>query len=237
MKKNLSLTKLILCLGAVLHLFFPSLKLQAESILSEKFEAPLSTDQWRATKNSINSGEGILTITSSGAEEKYAVAYVSTVNPLEKLNFLNNDVSILLTNLTIHGSASPNDRIFQLIIGTDTYDDNASGMLTLRITAAGGLIFIITEKGAKSPILKYLGSSVSFPIKSLKLTLKESGAVLSIDDASGISEQNIPFPALPTPWKKASPYLRLQCMRAPTSGDAQVILGGVSIDANPRTTK
>ena len=235
MKTRIPLTRIVLCVVAA----FCSLssRLPAESVIDEKFEANLSPQQWKFKKGEMSSGEGVLTLKAGGPEEQYQVMYIATAAPSEKLNFIKNEVTIKLANLAINGSAPADKRICMLILGSDNYEDTSTGMLTLRIPAEGNLLLTIVEKGTDLPQVRHLLSPVSLPIKSLTLTLRSSGATLVLEDAAGTSEQDIPFPSLPALWEQASPYLRLQCMRAPSSGDVQETLEGLRVDSIPAPTK
>jgi len=209
---------------------FPLL-MQAESVVKETFDAPLSPDQWKVIPpDAANAAEGALTLNSSGPEGKYAVVLVRSAQPLDRLNFVKNTVAITLSELDLKGSASPEIQIFQLIMGSDTADDQPSSMFQLRIAAAGSLILSIQDKGASSPVLKYMGS-VTLPVKNLKVVLNASQAILSIEDASGKSEQTLPFTSAPTAWATSAPYIRIQSQRNPGPGDLRVTLHGLSVDS------
>jgi hypothetical protein len=219
--------------GASFCLASLPLSSQAESVIKETFEAPLAPTDWKIDpKGAANAAEGVLTLNSAGPANQYAVVTVKSATPSEKLNFVKNAVEINLTDLAMKGTASPDNQIFQLILGSDSDGDQPASKVAVRITAAGGLIFAIQDKGASSFLAQYFGSVV-LPIKNLKLALSATGAVLSIDDANGKSEKEFPFASAPTLWANSAPYIRLHAQRNPGDGEMQVTLHGFSVDSTP----
>jgi len=233
-----SILKCSTLVGASCLLANLSTTLQASPVLNETFNTPLSAEKWAVEPaNAADAAAGVLTIHAKGSDSDYAVTGVRLASALDKLNFVKNTVQITLTNLDITGDASTDRQIFHMILSSDSANDlEAASRLQLRIARDGSLSIAGQDKGAATPIISYEGT-VSLPIKSLKLTLKPTGATLSIEDANGPKSQDIAFTAPLTAWASSTPYLRLQSQRNPGSGETVVTLHGFGVDSEPIPAK
>ncbi len=211
---------------------------RADIVLNEHFAAPLSPDIWRAVpKNAVTAAEGILTLTAEGPAEKYGVAFAVTVNPTDLLNFTKRQVELQFKGFEFSGDSTPVNHVFIVAMTSDSEDPSkASSELRLRFDGLGSVMLIINDKGASQPALAWK-QTVALPVKSVKLTLKPTGADLALEDAAGAKSWHIPFESALDKWTNATPTLRLQAQRAPGEGVTKVSVQGLKVESVPVTSK
>lgn len=204
-----------------------------ETVIDEKFSAPLS-DSWNVRpQNSASAQDGELTLTATADDTAYAVSNVYYAKPVPKLNFTKNSVQIMLQDLAMKGSSDPVNQVFIFALTSDNISETkATSQLRLRIDGSGAVILRGQNKSEEAPFLD-LTDHAELPIKKLEITLSPKGAIIAITDANGTHKAEATFDAPPTAWSDSDPFFRFQIQRNPGPGDAQLILRGLSITSSP----
>lgn len=213
--------------------------LKAETVLDEKFEKPISSEQWKVhPQDAASTSEGELTITAEGSESAYAVSLVRLAHPSDTFNFTANKVEIKISDLSFKGTATePGLEVFILALTSDNAEDEkATSKLRLRVDSSGSVL-VNTQNNGDSMPTRLLEDHAVLPIQSLTLTLSPSGIHLLFVDGSGQHERNVPLDSWQIQWKDSHPYFRLQAQRRPGTGSAQVALHGLIVNSTSATAQ
>ncbi len=211
----------------------------ADTILSLPKDGPFSPDFWKpSTHPNVSMKDGVLHIVSDTEHsDQFSVNYIYNANPLDGLNFLHHAVQIKLEDLDIKGDADPSKQVFCLFLINDApLESPQSSLLKIRFSPEGTLYITINAPGGASQQLWH--GPVKLPIKSMTVSLNPTGAKFDLEDANGAQSQEAAWTTAVSMsgWENATPYLRVQGQRAPTSGSSEVTLGAITVDSTSVST-
>lgn len=200
--------------------------------VEETFDESLPKTTWNLLGKPSTSEGTLILKGEEGDSQAYVDCGIIAKEGNPTLNFVQEPIEVSLSGLNFGGTAEDANRLFMLIIGSNSpKETQAASYVKLRLSADGRASVVVAEGG--QPDHEVLSTQVSYPIESLVLKLSATQVALTTKSTGAPDTTTGDLQGLfdPSAWTDASPYLVLKGVRRPSSGDCEVTLEDLKISA------